>query len=78
MSPTVLRERGYRVVIYFNDHDPPHVHVKKDHAEARVQILPKVELIDQHGFNNRAIKTVLGIVSENHDLLVETWNSIHG
>jgi len=69
---------GYRIVIYFNDHLPPHVHVKKDRAEARVQILPDIALIDQRGFNNRDVKTVLTLVEHHRDLLVETWRNIHG
>jgi hypothetical protein len=27
--PTVLRREGYEIVIYFNDHPPPHVHAFK-------------------------------------------------
>lgn len=31
---TILRFQGYRVVIYANDHRPPHIHVIGDDSEA--------------------------------------------
>src|SRR5690348_10264802 len=36
--PTILRFRGLRVVIYFNDHHPPHVHVIGPGREARIAL----------------------------------------
>ncbi len=38
--PTVVRNSGFRVVIYTNDHDPAHVHVLKDGTETRVLLEP--------------------------------------
>jgi len=30
--PTIIRQEGFRIVIYPNDHFPAHVHVIKDKA----------------------------------------------
>jgi hypothetical protein len=35
---TILRIRGLRVVIYVNDHYPPHVHVIGHGREARIAL----------------------------------------
>ncbi len=36
--PAVLRQRGFRVVIYLNDHSPFHVHLFKGSGEVRIEI----------------------------------------
>jgi Domain of unknown function (DUF4160) len=36
--PTILREQGFRVVIYPNDHLPSHVHVFKGSGEVRIEL----------------------------------------
>jgi hypothetical protein len=74
--PTVLRERGFRVMIFLNDHPPPHVHVLKAGKRARVYLSP-VELLDSNmkaSDEKRAIETV----QANHDTLMAEWYRIHG
>lgn len=72
MSPTVLREKGYRVVVYFNDHNPPHVHVIKDRKDARVR-LDTVEIIDNRGYSPKELKAILEIIEGNQEFLLEQW-----
>ncbi|MBZ0294672.1 MAG: DUF4160 domain-containing protein [Anaerolineae bacterium] len=72
MSPTLITERGYRIVMYLNDHEPAHVHVKKAGHEARVQLSP-VHLMDNWGYNNREINVILEIVEKYQDVLLEAW-----
>ena len=36
--PTILSFRGLRVVIYTNDHWPPHVHVIAPEARAKIAL----------------------------------------
>lgn len=57
MSPTLIREAGYRIVLYYNDHVPAHVHVKRAGDEARVQ-LASVKLMDNWGYNPGKVKMV--------------------
>jgi hypothetical protein len=40
--PTVLRREGYEIVIYFNDHVPPHVHAFKGAGEVKIDLDPVV------------------------------------
>ncbi|NJN61100.1 MAG: DUF4160 domain-containing protein [Coleofasciculaceae cyanobacterium RL_1_1] len=36
--PTILRQDGFAVRLYFNDHDPPHVHVFKAGGQAKIAL----------------------------------------
>ena len=36
--PTVLRERGFDIMIYLNDHPPPHVHVFRAEGEVVINL----------------------------------------
>jgi hypothetical protein len=76
MSPTVLREKGYQVVIFTNDHPPAHVHVRHSGKVARVRLDPIEELHNQ-GFNTREMGVILSIVEENQHVLLEAWDAIH-
>ena len=43
--PTIIKQDGFRIVIYPNDHLPSHVHVIKGDGEVRIS-LNTVRLID--------------------------------
>ncbi|MBN2306002.1 MAG: DUF4160 domain-containing protein, partial [Anaerolineae bacterium] len=58
MSPTVLRQAGFQVRIYPNDHPPAHVHISQAGNEARVSLNP-VEIKNNWGFNTREIRKIL-------------------
>lgn len=75
--PTLINERGFRVVMYFNDHDPPHVHVKRAGNEARVQIDP-VMIMDNYSYNQNELKLILGIIEKHQTMLMDTWNLYFG
>ena len=36
--PEIFREQGFKVVIYFDDHEPAHIHMYKGDSEIRIQI----------------------------------------
>ena len=76
MSPTVLREKGFQVVIFSNDHPPAHVHVRRSGKVARIRLEP-VETLHNHGFNTRELGAILTIVQDNQDVLLEAWDAIH-
>ena len=76
MSPTVLREKGYQVKIYPNDHPPAHVHVVKAEHEARVTLEP-VEAKTNLGFNTREIGDILDMIEEHQADLLAEWDRTH-
>ncbi len=78
--PTVWRDGNLRVVVYTDDHPPPHVHVFGD-GETRIALTGPnghPEVVRIVGANLRESRRALGIVQEKHDYLIERWNSIHG
>lgn len=73
--PTVVRERGFRVMIFYNDHPPAHVHVLKDGKKTRVYLDP-VALWDSNMKPNDAALAV-EIVQQNRDTLLSKWSELH-
>ena len=80
--PTILRLRNIRVVIYSNDHPPPHVHaIKPDGARAKFDLsCPNgpVTLVEQMGFRAAEIVEVGAAVAENLVSICAQWRVIHG
>jgi hypothetical protein len=75
--PTVLRDGGYVVKIYFNDHEPAHVHVIQADGEAIVTLDPVV-VLRFWGFSRRQLAKAVEIVDENRTNLLRDWREIHG
>ena len=74
--PTIIRERGFQVMIYPNDHHPPHVHVWKAGKEARIGLSP-VALWDSD-LTPGETRQAVAIVEANHDTLLARWIEMHG
>ena len=74
--PTVLRQDGYTVRIYLNDHSPAHVHVFKAENEARITLEDK-DVMSNIGFHNREISRILEIIEEHQDELLAAWDEYH-
>ncbi len=78
--PTVLREANLRVVIYTDDHPPPHVHVFGD-GETKIALVGQdgaAEVVRIVGADRRESRRALDIVREKRDYLLERWRDIHG
>jgi uncharacterized protein len=79
--PTILREQGFRVVIYPNDHLPSHVHVFKGSGEVRIELgdeesAPSLMTITGQ-INDKDVAKALYLVKENQAKLLEKWREIH-
>jgi len=72
--PTVLREGPYRV--YFVSHDlrePPHVHVDRDDASAKVWLSP-VSVARNVCFSPVELRRIVEMVARHADHLLEAWH----
>ncbi|HEX3358485.1 MAG TPA: DUF4160 domain-containing protein [Tepidisphaeraceae bacterium] len=77
--PTVLRIGPYSFRFYASDIDePPHVHVKRDRAEAKFWLQPVVRLEWQRGFNQHELNVVRQLVEEHRVFLLEKWREYFG
>ncbi len=77
--PTVLRKDSFRVVIYFDDHLPSHVHVISADSE-KINLgsgTEQPEIIEYRGKGSIAIKS-LELIALHQSELLEAWRSMHG
>ena len=75
-----LRAHGLRVVIYVDDHPPPHVHVLGD-GEAKIRLVGadgRPELIESSGMKLGDVRKALEAVTEAQPMLLDEWSRIHG
>jgi len=79
MSPTIYREKGFRFFFYSNEGiEPPHVHVVKGGAEAKVWLEPEVSVAENYGFSQKELKAILEIVGRNLETFLREYKRWHG
>ncbi|MBN1610222.1 MAG: DUF4160 domain-containing protein [Polyangiaceae bacterium] len=72
--PTAFRSGPYRCFFYSADAaEPPHVHVERDERIAKFWLSP-VRLQDSGGFSRTELVRLEGIVNENVEVLLRSWN----
>jgi Domain of unknown function (DUF4160) len=80
--PNILPSiRGWRVVIFTNDHRPPHVHVIGPEESARFELLcdlDSVKLMDNINFTLSKLQVIeIYLVKHIAHLCIE-WERVHG
>ena len=79
--PTILRFRGFNLVIYTRDHEPAHVHARGPGVEA-VFLLPCAggAAIVRARFGTSPHEEVMlaRFIEENRDILCKAWEVLHG
>jgi hypothetical protein len=79
--PTVLRVAGLRIVIYFADHRPAHVHVIGRGGEAVFDLnCPQgpPALREVYGLSRADVGRIREIVAGELSVLCAAWEVIHG
>lgn len=80
--PTVLPLfKGWRVVIFTNDHRPPHVHVLGPQEHARFELLcdlGQVRLMSNLGFSLKQLQQIATYFLKHIGRLCLQWGRIHG
>jgi hypothetical protein len=71
--PTVLVLFGLRFYYWSREHEPVHVHVKRDDAEARFEIEPEVVLTENYGLNTHDLSLAEKIIRDNREYMIEHW-----
>jgi Domain of unknown function (DUF4160) len=76
-----LREDGFEIRMYFNDHDPPHVHAFKAGGQAKVGlgssgVTPSLLLVQ--GMSDKDVKKAIAIVTEHQVELLAKWEEWYG
>jgi len=78
----IFRISGFKIVIFSDDHDPPHVHVRKGDFEVKIDISgDQAELVSGEESSRRAAdrklrKQALKIANDNLERLINEWRQI--
>ena len=76
--PTVLRTQGFRFYFWSREpNEPPHVHVDRAGASAKVWLQPVV-LAGNAGYPARELGVILALVRERQPELLEAWHEFFG
>jgi hypothetical protein len=77
---TLFRIGGYRIVVYSNDHRPPHVHVVGE-GHARLELgktADDVRLTEQDGVSPRDLRRIVREIIARHSECLAGWRKYHG
>lgn len=79
--PTILRFRGFRIMIYTEDHTPIHVHAVKGKEVVIFELDCEKRVVRVRGRTRVRAVTVRRLkkfVGDNLTLLCEAWKELHG
>ena len=78
--PVVLRQDGFRFMIYYQDHAPPHTHVFKSGETVLLlgSLDTKPSVRENRGMGRGDERKAVRIAAENQDYLLERWDEING
>jgi hypothetical protein len=82
MSPKLLPElkdqHGLVVIMFPNDHLPPHVHVYQSEKVARIQFeTTQPQVMDSDGFRQKELNTICDLIKPYRAQLIDQWNEMH-
>ena len=75
--PTILEIFGLRFFFFASEHEPIHVHVQKGGGEAKINLVPSVELVSSNRMKKQDIKKALSVVENFRDEFIKEWESFH-
>ncbi|MCC6196483.1 MAG: DUF4160 domain-containing protein [Burkholderiales bacterium] len=69
-----------RIVVYSNDHPPPHIHaVSEGHARFALGETPAdVRLVESERMSRRELRSIAEAIIARHDDCLKAWIRIHG
>ena len=78
--PVVFRKDGFNFVIYVDDHEPGHTHVKKAGKEVVINLgdertAPQIR--NKNGMPNADIRKAIKLVFAHQDDLIAKWKELH-
>lgn len=81
MVPTLLRFRGFNIMIFTLDHAPPHVHAFS--AESQVSFWLNgphgpVSLRSQYALKLKDQRALEAFLNDNLDIVWKRWSEVHG
>lgn len=62
--------------IWFNDYEPPHVHIHAAEAVTKIN-LDTLEIINSSGFSEKDLKTIQQQIFKRRSKVFEKWEKFH-
>lgn len=78
MSPTVLRQRGYRFYFFSREEIRPHVHVQHATGEAKFWLDADLSVAANHGLTIQRLNTAQRIAREHQNEIRKAWDTHFG
>ncbi|TVL99675.1 MAG: hypothetical protein CV087_17150 [Candidatus Brocadia sp. WS118] len=78
MSPTILREKGYRFYFLSNEEKRIHVHVTCESGEAKFWLEPMVSLAIYHRLNSKKLNEIQKIIERHRYEIIKAWQKHFG
>jgi len=75
MSPTILREKGYRFFFFSREETRMHVHVYCENGEAKFWLDPEIELARNYRLSRLQLKQIEEIIEERYDQFTAAWQT---
>lgn len=78
----IFRVKGFKVVVFSDDHNPPHVHIRKGDFEVKIDISgEQAKLVSGEENSRRAAdkklrKQALKIADDNLKMFLKEWRQI--
>ncbi len=76
--PTLLIAFGIRFFFYMDEHKPVHVHISYGGKKAKIELMPTVKVIYNHGIKDHVIKKALNTCNNYRDEFIEEWQKCFG
>ena len=73
MSPTILREKGYRFFFFSREESRMHIHATCPDGEAKYWLEPDIELAKNSGLSRVQLKEVEHLVEVHYDEFKSAW-----
>lgn len=73
MSPTILREKGYRFYFFSREESRRHVHVICPDGEAKYWMEPEIELARNHRLSRVQLKEIENLIEVHYDEFKDAW-----
>jgi len=73
--PTIKNFGGFRITMYFEDHNPPHFHIVSPTQEAVIEIATLTMIAGSMA--SVRLRMALAWAAKNQALLRKKWNELH-
>lgn len=69
---------GIRFFFYMDEHKPVHVHISYGGKKAKIELMPTVKVIYNHGIKDHVMKKALNTCNNYRDEFIEEWQKCFG